>query len=251
MIPMLAAVGVSMLSTLAGKTITALIERDLGGGTTVDSGKGSFEAILERSQAMQSSRTPAKRVDPLPSQGVMPTVVGDSARSASIGLQTAGLATYRTPASRTALLAAPPWAVSPGRAGDLIGRKIAANGSVFELRGQIPTLHYHLPTVAASVQIEVRDLRGTVVRTVQLGSQPGGLHRISFDGRGLPSGLYLYRVVAADAAGQPIARVSTAYGRVLGVRFEGGQPLLNVGSALVPLAGVFEVSTLQPSAIGS
>lgn len=234
MIPVLAAIGVSVLRSLAGNAVTALLERKPEGNTAVDSGKGSFETILERSQAMQSSRAQS-------------TVVGDSTRGASVGLQTAGLATSRMPAPRTVLPTASPWAVSPGRVGDLIGRKIAANGSVFELRGSIPTLHYHLPTAAASVQIEVRDLRGTVVRTVQLGSQPGGLHRMSFDGRGLPSGLYLYRVVATDAVGQPIARVSTAFGRVLGVQFEGGQPFLNVGGGLVPPAGIFDVSSLEPS----
>lgn len=235
MLPMLAAVGVSMLSTLAGKTVTALIGRDLGGSSGVDLGKRSFDAVLERSLAVQSTQAPARRVDSLP----------------ALSLPTTGLTTHRTPGLQAALLTAQPGTVGSGRAGDLVGRKIAANGSLFELRGPIQTLRYHLPTTAASVQIEVRDLRGTVVRTVQLGSQPGGLHRIHFDGRGLPSGPYLYRVVAADAAGQPMARVSTAVGRVLGVQFEGGQPFLNVGGTLVPSVGVFDVSTLQPSVVGS
>lgn len=251
MLPMLAAIGVSMLSALARKTVTALIEQDLGGGTAIDSGKKSFEALLERSRAAQSAQAAARGFEFPTAQGVTSTAVGVPASSASAGLSPAGLVTHRTLVRQAALPATQSGTVGSGRAGDLVGRKIAANGSLFELRGQFPTLRYHLPTAAASVQIEVRDLQGTVVRTVRLGSQPGGLHRILFDGRGLPSGPYLYRVVATDGAGQPMARVSTAVGRVLGVEFQGGQPLLNVGGALVPPIGVFDVSTLQSPAISS
>lgn len=229
MLPILAAIGVSMLSTLAGRAVSAVVEGSLGGRAREGLGNNSFDAVLERS-AMQLAQTPAQVSNTLASR--RPSVVGGSAMSA--------------------LLAAPGRPAGSARATDLIGRKIAANGSAFEVRGGLQTiLRYHLPTAAASVQIEVRDLHGNLVRTVPMGPQPGGLHHLPFDGRGLSSGLYLYRIVAADAAGQPIARVSTATGRVMGVQFENGQPFLNVGSALVPLAGIFEVSSRQPSAVGS
>src|SRR5574337_562186 len=214
MLPILAAIGVSMLSTLAQRAVSAVVEGSLGGRATEGSGNNSFDAVLERSAA-QSTQAPVQVSNTLTSR--RPSVVGGSARAT-----------------------------------DLIGRKIAANGSAFEVRGGLQTiLRYRLPTAAATVQMEVRDLRGNLVRTVPMGPQPGGLHQLPFDGRGLPSGLYLYRIVAADAAGQPIARVSTATGRVMGVQFENGQPFLNVGSALVPLGGIFDVSSLQPSAVSS
>lgn len=229
MLPILAAIGVSMLSTLAQRAVSAVVEGSLGGRATEGSGNNSFDAVLERSAA-QSTQAPAQVSNTLASR--RPSVVSSSAMNAL-------LAASRRPAGSA-------------RATDLIGRKIAANGSAFEVRGGLQTiLRYRLPTAATSVQIEVRDLRGNLVRTVPMGPQPGGLHQLPFDGRGLSSGLYLYRIVAADAAGQPIARVSTAAGRVMGVQFENGQPFLNVGSALVPLGGIFDVSSLQPSAVSS
>lgn len=241
MIPIIAAMGISVLSTLAGKAVTALIDRNLSGSTAADSGKNSFDTILERSQAAKLTRAHAKGLDSLPPQGLAPTFASGPAKDASLGLLTAQLTRERSLAPLTGLLAASQRLVSRSVVGEQIGRKVSANGSLIDLRGPIPpTLQYRLPTAAASVQVEVRDLQGTVVRTVQLGPQPGGLHQLPFDGRGLQSGLYQYRVIAADAGGLPIARVSTASGRVSEVRFEGGQAFLVVGGSLVPLMGVYE-----------
>lgn len=246
MIPVLAAVGIKVLSALAGKAITALMEQGLDSSTAVDRTERSFDTILERSRSTRSTRSDARPVGPLSSQGLAPTITSGSAADASVGLLTARLATGRTFGPATALTTVPQRPVSARAATDVIGRKIAANGSAIELRGSVPsTLLYRLPTAAESVQIEVRDLQGMIVRTVQLGPQPGGFHQMMFDGRGLQSGLYVYRVIATDTAGQPMARVSTAFGRVMGVQSENGQPFLHVGSALVPLTGIFEVSSDQ------
>ncbi|MCZ7626205.1 MAG: hypothetical protein C3F12_12150 [Candidatus Methylomirabilota bacterium] len=197
MIPILAAIGVGVLGTLAEKTAAALLKRDLGGRMATDPTGRPFDAILGQSRSVASTQSPL-------------------------------------------LVAASPRPMGPRVAGDLIGRKVVANGSVVELRGSIATvLPYRLPTTAAAVQIEVRDLHGTVVRTVSLGPRPGGLHQLLFDGRGLPSGQYLYRVIATDAVGQPIAGANTASGRVMGVRLENGRPFLDVGRALVPLSAVY------------
>ncbi|MDD5558321.1 FlgD immunoglobulin-like domain containing protein [Candidatus Methylomirabilis sp.] len=250
MIPIIAAMGISVLSTLAGKAVTALIDRNLGGSTAADSGKNSFDTILERSQATKSARAHAKGLDSLPPQGLAPTFAGGLPKDASLGLLTAQLTRERSLVPLTGLLATHQRPLSNSVAGNQIGRKVSANGSLIDLRGPVPpTLQYRLPTAAASVQVEVRDLQGTVIRTVQLGPQSGGLHQLPFDGRGLDSGLYLYRVIATDAGGLPISRVSTASGRVNEVRFEGGQAFLVVGGSLVPLMGVYEASGDQPQAL--
>jgi len=242
MFPIIAAIGISVLSKLAGKAVTTLIDRNAGGSAAADPGKSSFDTILEQSQTTKSTRARANGFNSLPPQGLAPTFASGLPKDASLGLLTAQLTTQRSLAPRTGLLAAPQRPVSRSVVGDQIGRKVSANGSIIDLRGGPvpPTLQYRLPTAAASVQVEVRDLQGVVVRTVQLGQQPGGLHQLPFDGRGLQSGLYLYRVIATDAGGLPIARVSTASGRVSEVRFEGGQAFLVVGGSLVPLKSVYE-----------
>ena len=249
MFPIIAAMGISVLSKLAGAAVTALIDRNAGGGATADPGESSFDTMLEQIQATKSTRARANGFNNLPAYGLAPTLASGLAKDASMGLLTAQLSAQRS-LPQAGPLAASQRPVSRSVVGNQIGRKVSANGSLIDLRGGPvpPTLQYRLPTAAASVQVEVRDLQGVVVRTVQLGSQPGGLHQLPFDGRGLQSGLYLYRVIATDAGGQPIARVSTASGRVSEVRFEGGQAFLVVGGSLVPLKSVYEERRDQPSA---
>lgn len=243
MLPVLAAIGVSLLSSLASKAAASLIERSLGGGAASDSG-APFHSILERSQATQSSRTVPRPADVVArATASMATDGGFVQRTAlSSGLMHLAL---RTPhfAPPVTVAARP---VGGAGATGYVGRKVAANGSLVTLAGGVtPQLRYHLPRAAASVRIEVLDLHGQLVRTMDLGSQAGGQHLLPFDGRGLPPGAYVYRVVASDNRGEVLAGVSTAFGRVMAMQFEGGKPFLVVGSSLVPLPAIYEVSRDQ------
>lgn len=262
MLPVLAAIGISLLSSVASKAAAALVDRGLGGAATSDSG-ASFHSILERSQATTSSRTGPRPVDPFAPAGASGATDAGMMRTSAPG-RAGGSALSRTegPALNRLIsevrnqsslnplvVAARP--VGRGMAAGYVGRKVTANGSMVTLAGGVmPQLRYQLPRAAASVQIEVRDLHGKLVRTIQLGPQAGGLHLLPFDGRGLQSGGYVYRVVATDAQGELLSGISTASGRVMEVRYEGGQPFLVVGSALVPLAAVYEMSGDQQSAFG-
>lgn len=242
MLPILAAIGISALSTLVGKAATALIEQHLGGITSTDSAKSSFATILERSQATKSTRAHSKGLDTL----AVSSLVNGRAEGASLGRLTTELAAQRSLAPISGFTAAPQRPVAIQRSAlssravqDQIGRQVTANGSVIDLRGPIPpVLRYRLPSAAGSAYVEVRDLQGKIVRRVELGPQPGGVHEQYFDGRGLQSGLYTYKVIARDTTGLPIACASTASGRVSGVRLEEGQAFLIVGSSLVPLMSV-------------
>jgi flagellar basal-body rod modification protein FlgD len=129
-----------------------------------------------------------------------------------------------------------------------IGKVVEANGTIVEQGGTAPaTIRYTLPSGVASVQIQVEDLQGNLVRTIPLGAQPAGLQQFIFDGLGndgrpLPAGRYVYQVVATDVTGRPVVGVSTASGQVTGVTFDGTHPYLVVGSSMVPLSGVYRVS---------
>lgn len=260
MLPVLAAIGISLLSSVASKAAAALVERGLGGTTAGDSG-ASFHSILERSQATTSSRTDRRPADLFAQVGASEATDSSMVKTAvpgraggSVPSRTEGPALNRLISevrnqSSLSPLAVAAHSIGRGMAAGYVGRKAAANGSMITLAGGVtPQLRYQLPQAAASVQIEMRDLRGKLVRTIQLGPQAGGLHLLPFDGRGLQSGGYVYRVVATDAQGGLLAGVSTASGRVMEVRYEGGQPFLVVGSALVPLASVYEMSGDQQPA---
>ena len=56
------------------------------------------------------------------------------------------------------------------------------------------TISFSLPR-ASSVQLEVIDVLGRVVESRDLGQQTAGDHSVSYDGAGLSSGIYFYRIV--------------------------------------------------------
>lgn len=132
-------------------------------------------------------------------------------------------------------------------ASNYLGKVVTANGTIVELGGGSPaTLRYNLP-VDATVAIQVSDLQGNPVRTLQLGLQPAGRGKILFDGldddgRTLPPGRYLYKVAATDAFGGSVAGAGTAVGQVTALSFEGTEPLLTVDGGLIPLSAVSRVS---------
>lgn len=57
------------------------------------------------------------------------------------------------------------------------------------------TINFTLPQ-AGHVSLSVFDATGTLVKVLKDESMPAGSHAVAFDARGLPSGLYLYRLTA-------------------------------------------------------
>lgn len=52
---------------------------------------------------------------------------------------------------------------------------------------------------SGEVKLEVYNVMGEKVRTLLAGSLPAGAHEVNFDASGLPSGLYMYRLVAGGS----------------------------------------------------
>ncbi len=82
-----------MLSTLAGKVVTSLVDRGLGGSGAVDSGKNSFDAILERTQATTSTRAHTDGSNNSSLQRPVSTVVGGPVKDPALGLMAVQRAT--------------------------------------------------------------------------------------------------------------------------------------------------------------
>lgn len=144
--------------------------------------------------------------------------------------------------------------LAPGQGGNdlatgaaLIGRTVKANGTPFQYPGSGTTaFSFVLPAPAASVQVQVQDAQGQTVRTLVVGSQGAGQGVIGFDGRDeagrpLAPGTYTYRVQAFDAAGAPLAGVTTLTGPVRGVSVDAGRVYLTLDGGRVPLNNVIEV----------
>lgn len=129
----------------------------------------------------------------------------------------------------------------------LLGKTVTVNGSPVASDGTgTATLSYALPSGASAVAVRVVDASGNTVRTLALGQQGGGTHRVTFDGldeygRRLPAGDYTYQVVAADATGRALPGVYTGGGQVTGIAVEGNTLMLLLGNQRVPLTSVVSV----------
>jgi flagellar basal-body rod modification protein FlgD len=104
-----------------------------------------------------------------------------------------------------------------------------------------------LAAPAENVTAVVTDANGRTVRTLQLGRQQAGTLAIEWDGRDnhgtqLPSGDYKLRVTAEDGAGKSVAVEQRGSGRVTGVSFEDGTPLIKVGGSTVKVPNIVEIN---------
>ena len=65
----------------------------------------------------------------------------------------------------------------------------------------ITTIRYDLP-FNSKVSLKIYDILGNEVKTLVNGEQPAGYKEIRFDGSSLASGIYIYRLIADNRAGE-------------------------------------------------
>ncbi|MBK6911742.1 MAG: T9SS type A sorting domain-containing protein [bacterium] len=87
------------------------------------------------------------------------------------------------------------WQVSADPIPDLLPTDFTITGTYPNPFNASTTIEYALPT-PAHVTLDVIDITGRNVRTLLDSEQPAGLHRLTFDANGLPSGLYFVRLTA-------------------------------------------------------
>ena len=131
----------------------------------------------------------------------------------------------------------------------LMGQEVVAQGDRLHLFPEGPAgFQIRLAQDAAQVRVLILDLEGNPVRRLEWDGLKAGSHRLSWDGRNqagvrMPPGTYRYEVLALDARGQEIPTQSLVRGQVQGVRFEEGEPVLEVEGLSIPLRFVQEVYT--------
>jgi flagellar basal-body rod modification protein FlgD len=129
---------------------------------------------------------------------------------------------------------------------DLIGKKVAVNGSLVQLNGQAD-LQYHLSADAAKVTVSIYDSKGALVRTEELANQAAGDRTYAWNGadsngNSLPPGAYNFMVEAAGASGQAIGATPLNFGTVTGVTFANNETYLNIdGTMRVRLEDIIEI----------
>jgi flagellar basal-body rod modification protein FlgD len=120
---------------------------------------------------------------------------------------------------------------------NMIGKVVTVDRERFpHVEGQGEALNYSLPKDAASVHIAVVSDQGEVILEKDMGPQKTGAQAFAWDGLksnslAAKNGTYMLRVDAKDDKGANINIGSQAQARVIGVSFEGNEPVFLVGDA--------------------
>lgn len=107
----------------------------------------------------------------------------------------------------------------------LVGRQVLAEGDVLQLSNAAAVGGFELNNKADSVKVNIHDATGSLVKTLDMGSQEAGLVRFVWDGTNtsgtvLADGRYTYQV-QATASGKDVTSTSYTLGQVLSVALNG------------------------------
>ena len=111
--------------------------------------------------------------------------------------------------------------------------------------GTTSNFEVYFPSDIQQGSVNITDLDGNAVATIDVGTNPAGVYQFDWDGINsagniADSGIYRVNATYSDPDGNPLQTRLGAY-PIESVRFEGGNTLVKVGSSYVPLSQVSEV----------
>jgi len=121
------------------------------------------------------------------------------------------------------------------QASTLIGHGVMVAGSqILAGKGQTTPFGFELASAADKTTVTIRDASGTVLRTLDLGSQSAGVHTFSWDGKltdgtTVPDGKYSFTLAASNGADQLVAQPLN-YALVNGVTTDPSGAILDLGT---------------------
>lgn len=130
----------------------------------------------------------------------------------------------------------------------LIGGTITATGNQANFDGtNAAAMKYSMPVATNSTTLTITNASGSVVRTVDLGTQSVGAATYQWDGcdgqgNKLAAGAYTFAVSGTDAAGSKKAATTYTTGVADSVSFDNGLAYISIGAVTVPYANVTKVS---------
>jgi flagellar basal-body rod modification protein FlgD len=129
---------------------------------------------------------------------------------------------------------------------DFIGKEIVAEGENLLLeQGRTSMGSFNLDVVA-DCSVLITDANGDYVRKMSLGYLEPGSHEFEWDGRDdsgniKDAGIYNFGVMAVDEDGQILSVDKRITGKVTGVDFDGGSPILYMGKIPISLSQVVDI----------
>jgi len=124
----------------------------------------------------------------------------------------------------------------------LIGKEITAKGNIIKVDGTSADLTYNMSEGAEKVVVSIYDEGGNLVDTLELGSQQEGENSVTWDCSGIAASNYIFEVSASDANGDVVPAYTMITGKVMGVSFEEGSPILSVNGQDIPLGNIISVN---------
>jgi flagellar basal-body rod modification protein FlgD len=131
----------------------------------------------------------------------------------------------------------------------LVGKQVTVRGKTMAFDGSLATTSaVTLSGPAAKVTADIIDANGKTVRTIDLGSRPGGTVTVTWDGKDLngmssPKGTYTLRINASTADGKAVSATQDVTGTVTKIAFEKGYPELTLDNgATAPISDLVGVA---------
>jgi flagellar basal-body rod modification protein FlgD len=134
---------------------------------------------------------------------------------------------------------------------NMVGQTATVKGSLLTTDGSglgVP-LAFTQDRASDKTVVQIVDINGKTVRTLDLGQRPLGISKITWDGRsddGLvqPAGTYSVSVKANDADGGSISVSQETSGTIIGVAFDKGYPVLKLSNGVsAPVSDLLRVES--------
>lgn len=119
----------------------------------------------------------------------------------------------------------------------MLGKVVTVDRERFpHIEGQNESLVYTLPKSASSVKISIQSESGEAILEKDLGPQKAGEQSFSWDGAKTntiqsKNGTYVFKITAKDEKGRTLNTDPKSQARVIGVTFEGSEPIFLIGDA--------------------
>jgi flagellar basal-body rod modification protein FlgD len=139
---------------------------------------------------------------------------------------------------------------------NLIGKETKLSGSDIVLNGQSSIdLGYNLPSQASSVEVNIYDSNGALVKTINSPKLSSGDSKLSWDltdnnGSKVSNGNYTFKVTAADASGSSITASLYKYGTIDGVKFNSSGTVVLIDGAEYGISEIAEITNSSTSGSG-
>jgi flagellar basal-body rod modification protein FlgD len=121
---------------------------------------------------------------------------------------------------------------------------IGSNAIVLD-EGSDTTFEIYFPDDVEQGNVEILDVNGNILKTLDVGTNPKGVYQFTWDGTDtsgnvVESGMYYATASYTNPSGTALTTRVGAY-PIESVRFDAGKTLLKVGSNYVPLENIKEV----------